>query len=297
MKKLLFIFLLSIAGINPVFADITAIKNAGLVPANIWYSKDPFFAGDKIRIYTVIFNGSTYSLAGSMEFLDNGTSLGTKSFTVASKGRVQEMWVDWTATEGTHTITARIAEVHGVGVGGIKIPVTLENTETGKSERSVEISPEAKAVQAVEDAKKSAEEAKKREEIKQELLGKAESAVQVVSDVTLPVRTGALLGLGTLDQFRVNTESTLRVAKEYKEQEIKMIKAEEDASATSTSKKNIQGATDRMLNVAEKPFAYVLLALFTVGQYLFKWQIAFYGIILYVVYRVIRLVIRKVRNR
>ena len=52
-----------------------------------------------------------------------------------------------------------------------------------------------------------------------------------------------------------------------------------------------------MLNAAEKPFAYVLFAIFAVLQYMFEWQILFYGFISYVVYRVIKWVIRRGQNR
>lgn len=276
---------------SPVWgATETAVKNAGLVPANIWYSKDPFFTGDKVRIYTALFNGSTYDLGGSMEFLDNGVSLGSTSFAVSGGGHVREVWVDWQAVAGSHLITARIVEAHSVGADGKKTPITLENIETGKSERTVDLDPVAKAAQA-------AEEAKKTEATREAIVAKAENAAKVVSEVTLPVRESTVSGVNVLDSFRASAESQFRQAKDNKAQEIKVIKAYEAAAATSTSKQNVQGATDRMLNVAEKPFAYVLFALYTVLQYIFEWKVIFYGIILYTVYRLIKWVIRKVRDR
>lgn len=284
---LLFIF----SAASPVWgATETTVKNAGLVPANIWYSKDPFYTGDKIRIYTVIFNGSTYDLDGSMEFLDNGVSLGSTNFSVPGNGSVREVWVGWQAVAGSQVITARIVEAHSVGTDGKKTPLALENVETGKSERFVDLDPVAKAAQA-------AEEAKKTEATRDAIVAKAENAAKVVGDVTLPAREGAASSVGVLDSFRASAESQFRQAKENKAQEIKLIQAREDAAATSTNKKNVQGATDRMLNVAEKPFAYVLYGIFAVLQYLFEWQILFYGIILYAVYRLIKWVIRKVRDR
>lgn len=273
----------------PAFAVGPAIDNAGFVQSNIWYSKDPFYAGDKIRIYTVIFNGSAYDLSGAVEFLDNGVLVGKADFALASGGRVRDLWVDWKAVEGKHTITARFANVISDGPNG-KQPAVLGSAEAGKSEKVVELDPVAKAAQQkIEDAK--AAEASARTS------AKVENAIQTVSGVIpTPVKEGMESGKNTIEEFRIGEAYLLKLAKENKQKEIAVIKADEVKALTSQTK-TVRSQTDAMLNTAEKPFAYVLLALLTLAQYFFQWQIVFYGISFYIIYRLIKWSVRRIWER
>jgi len=291
MKFFIVAILFAFSCTLPVFAaDATTVKNAGFVPANIWYSKDPFFTGDKVRIYTVLFNGSTYDLVGSLEFLDNGTSIGKTSFSIARGGRVQDEWVDWTATGGDHVITARIVDASMVEIGGKKTPIVLENTETGKSERTIDVDPVVKKAQAEEVAQKTAA-------LKTEAVSKVQDVAQTVSDaIPLPVKTNVASGANAVETFRLGEANYFLVAKENKAKEIEAIKKEEQV-AKSAGKQEVRGAVDTMLNATEKPFAYVLLALFTALHFLFKWQIIFYAVVIYALYRLVKWGIRKVKDR
>lgn len=287
MRGLLLIILILFA--SPVFSAGPAIDNAGFVQSNIWYSKDPFYVGDKIRIYTVIFNGSAYDLSGAVEFLDNGAFIGKADFALASGGRVRDLWVDWKATEGKHTITARFANVISDGPNG-KQSAVLGSAEAGKSERVVEMDPVAKAAQVKIDEAKDAEASARAS-------AKVENLIQTVSEVIpLPVKEGVSSGKAFIEEFRIGEAYQLKLAKENKQKEIANIKADE-AKALASGVKTVRSQTDAMINTAEKPFAYVLLALFTIGQYIFQWQILFYGVLLYVLYRLIRFVARRVWNR
>src|SRR5438552_250675 len=84
-----------------------AQSNAGFIPSNIWYSKDPFEEGDKIKIYTLIFNPDSRQLSGTVSFFDQDNLLGKKTFTVTAKG-VKDIAIDWMATVGSHKIYAKI---------------------------------------------------------------------------------------------------------------------------------------------------------------------------------------------
>lgn len=288
MKNLALIFIILFA--SPVFsATLPSVENAGFVQSNIWYSKDPFYAGDKIRIYTVIFNGSAYDLSGAVEFLDNGTFIGKADFALAKGGRVRDLWIDWKATEGKHIINARFVNVVSDGPNG-KQAVMMGAGEAGKSERVVELDPVAKAELAkIEEAKREATRAK--------TSAKVEDAIQSVSSaIPEPVKESVVTGKNILEEFRINEAHSLKLAKEDKQKEIAKIK-EDEARAIASDTKTIHGQTDAMLNTAEKPFAYVLLALLTIGQYIFEWKILFYGIGLYVVYRLIKWVAGRIRNR
>ena len=139
MKSFFTILLFFIATAVPAYAVDTPIKNAGFVPSNIWYSREPFFSGENIRIYTVIFNGSSEDLVGTVEFLDNQTLIGKADFSLARGGRIRDVWVDWVVKDGKHTITARLSGVQAIDTGGKKRPIVLENTETAKSELVIDV--------------------------------------------------------------------------------------------------------------------------------------------------------------
>lgn len=287
MKKILFVMFFLVA--SPVFAVGPAIDNAGFVQSNIWYSKDPFYTGDKIRIYTVIFNGSAYDLSGNVEFLDNGVLINKVEFALSKGGRVRDLWVDWKATEGKHTITARFANVIADGPNG-KETAVLASAEAGKSERVVEIDPVAKATLAkIEEAK--AAEASARTS------AKVENVIQAVSGVIpTPIKEGVSSGKTFIEEFRIGEAYLLKIAKQNQQKDIAVIKADEVKALTNTNK-TVRSTTDAMLNTAEKPFAYVMLAILTAAQYFFQWQIIFYGVLIYILYRLIRWGAKRVWER
>lgn len=121
----------------PAVATATTVENFGFIPSNIWYSKEPFFDGEKIRIYTVIYNSSTQDITGTVIFSDNNAEIGTTDFSIA-QGRVQDLWVDWTATAGTHTISALIRNTVTQLPSGEKVAVTVANASAGGREQVVE---------------------------------------------------------------------------------------------------------------------------------------------------------------
>ena len=310
MKKLIVIFLLSIAGVFPVYAEDVPLKNAGFVQANIWYSKDPFYAGEKIRIYTVIFNGSSYDLKGAVEFFDNGASVGKTTFTLLGGGRVQDLWVDWKATEGAHVITARLVNVVADGPNGKK-SVVLANVETGKSERTVELDPVAKVAQ-----EKLALEAQKNSvATRTGVLVTIEDAMHTASGaIPAPIKQSVSSTASAVEQFRINEGVQLRLAKEEKIKEIDTIKEREKVVAGSSfvndvsrqndlrdtipqDRRKDMGILDTASNATEKPFAYAMLAILTFFQYLFEWKIVFYGVMLYALYRLLKWIVQNVRNR
>lgn len=134
-------FLFLIFSFSFSFAQTKTLKNIGFVQNNIWYSKDPFFEMDKIRIYTAVFNGSQYDFRGSLEFFvyPNGTgrvsekSIGKSSFSLIS-GAFQVLWVDWVAEGGNKKIYANITEAKISLPGGAEETVVLENSKTGEIE-------------------------------------------------------------------------------------------------------------------------------------------------------------------
>ncbi len=129
--------LLALTALPSSLGAQTTTENVGFIPSNIWYSKEPFFDGEKIRIYTVIYNSSGQDIAGTVEFSDNGTEIGMTDFSIA-QGRVQDLWIDWVATAGSHTISASIKNATAQLPSGEKVAVTVANAQAGGREQVVE---------------------------------------------------------------------------------------------------------------------------------------------------------------
>lgn len=117
-------------------SNVLAQTSAGFVPGDIWYSKDPFEEGDKIKIYTVIFNPDTREFSGSVVFFDGSTFLGKKDFTLPGRS-VKDYSIDWTATAGDHKIFAKIQNAKFLVSPGKYQDVYLSDDETNKNSRTV----------------------------------------------------------------------------------------------------------------------------------------------------------------
>lgn len=114
----------------PVQASNTR-TDLGFVRENIWYSKDPFFAGEKIRIHSAVFNSSPHAFSGVVEFYDNGALIGSREFAVQGEGSMSDVSVEWIAGEGDHVISAKMAQAY-IEQGSMRREIGVANTETGK---------------------------------------------------------------------------------------------------------------------------------------------------------------------
>ncbi|MBI3634155.1 MAG: thrombospondin type 3 repeat-containing protein [Candidatus Yonathbacteria bacterium] len=330
MKKFLLFLLLITGNISFARAASEPIKNAGFIPANIWYSKDPFFAEEKIRIYTIIFNGSAYDLEGTVEFLDNGALVGKTPFSLAGGGRVRDVWIDWKAVSGKHIMTAQITHTTASLAGATKHAIVLDNTETGKSERIVDMDTDGDGIgntedldddndgvpditelqngtdplkkdtdgNGISDGKELEIAIQQKEKTEGGFASSTEAregfagTIQKVEDyIPSPVKAGAMVSANAIERFRIGEGYQFRLAKENKMREIDAMKspvtlAQKDRTALAVAS-----------HAAEKPLAYAMLAALGLLQYVFEWQIIFYGLFLYSLYRVAKWVVVKIRNK
>ena len=133
-KIIIFIFLIfSIFPFKNIFAQT---QNVGIIPSNIWYSKDPFEEGDKIKIYTVVYNSDPRELSGTVIFFDNNIFLGKGDFSIAGKS-TNDVSIDWTVTSGDHTIFAKIENAKFLISSGKYEDVYLAENKTADSKSSV----------------------------------------------------------------------------------------------------------------------------------------------------------------
>lgn len=106
---------------------------AGFPSSSLWLSKLTPTVGEVVTIHTVVYNSSTDSLSGSVVFLVDDTSIGSKPFTGAP-GTTQIVSHPWTATEGAHVFSARIDGVTGSSD-------TLEATQSATTSITVAAPP------------------------------------------------------------------------------------------------------------------------------------------------------------
>lgn len=80
---------------------------AGFAPAQVWLSKSTPEAGERVEIYTVIYDASGTPIEGSVSFLVGGEVVGSVPFSL-EEGDTAIRSVRWEATPGMHTLQARI---------------------------------------------------------------------------------------------------------------------------------------------------------------------------------------------
>lgn len=309
------------------------LKNAGFVPANIWYSKDPFWGGEKIRIYTIIFNGSLYDLTGVVEFYDNQVLIGSTDFSLAGSGRVRDVWVDWVPKEGKHAVTTRIIKTKISGRDGKKRDVVLENAVGGVDTRTIDLDTDLDGVGNQEDEDDDNDGVLDGQEVRygldplkkdtngdgvvdskelESLLVKTgmfkdgiASTTKIVGDagrlverakdaIPDPVKDFIASTVGIGEPFRREQQERLGRAKDEKFQDIETIEARNQKGEEASK---AQGKVYIPEDVAEKPVAYAMFGLYALAESFFKVKVVFYGFVLYAVYRLLRFLVGKMRSR
>lgn len=134
MRFLLFLLFF----IFPIIVSAASISNAGFIPAPLWFSRDTFFAGESVRVYTVVYNGSDSDIRGTVEFLNGEQVIGSDDFSLAQGGRSQDIWIDWKAVEGEHRVSARIVRARVALSGGQEESIDLSQTATPEVRVSVD---------------------------------------------------------------------------------------------------------------------------------------------------------------
>lgn len=102
----------------PIIATAEAIP-AGFPAQPIWVSTQQPTAGDSVNIFTVVYNGSTAKIQGTVLFTVDGNAIGTKQFALDAGTSAMES-VSWKAVAGAHTIAASIDAGTGVALANAK---------------------------------------------------------------------------------------------------------------------------------------------------------------------------------
>lgn len=94
---------------------VQANVNAGFVNG-LWFSKTPFFAGEDVRVYTVIQNQSGFDIIGVVKFFVDDKLLSQSDFSLVN-GRLTEEWADWKVVQGEHHLSIQISDTKKIEVG------------------------------------------------------------------------------------------------------------------------------------------------------------------------------------
>lgn len=253
---LVLFFLLFLLPINNLKAQTS---NVGFVPSNIWYSKDPFEEGDKIKIYTLVFNPDTRELSGTVIFFDGKVLLGTKKFTTPAKS-AEDISIDWTVTAGSHDIFAKMENAKFLISKGNYEEIYVAENQTEQSKRNVVKKITTKEVEQTTDLSKNTDPLTQIDNFINE---KTPPAVGKTIDTTA----------NFLEKTRTNVkENVVNKENETKEE----IKTLNENKQPETSSKVI------------KPLKYVKLFLLTLASFIFSNKIVFYGLLLLILFFILR---------
>lgn len=273
--------LLSIPGV--LFA---ATPYTGFVEQPIWFSSDAFIEGETISIYTAVVNGSDKTLAGTVEFFDGQTILGSRAISVPAKS-VKQVSIDWKVTAGTHSISSKLRDLK---IGSEKSGYTAITPSDTEAVSQKKITVSKKTTTQIDAEKDSSETEKNSEE---SLVDKyvPESVVTFVEDST----TG-------LESFRTETAVVIADKKEQAREDVRVIQEElKNAEPTEPTHENAQKALNIPENsstedMLKKPLAFVSLFFYTLLDFIFKTKILFYGVLFVATFGIIKYLFRILRR-
>jgi hypothetical protein len=268
LKKIGIVFFL-IFCLFPISHSNAQTSNAGFIPSNIWYSKDPFEEGDKIKIYTLIFNPDSREFSGTVIFYDKNTLLGKKNFVVAAKG-VKDISIDWTVNVGDHSIFATIENAKFLISDGKYEIVSISGNKTQESSRTVS----KKIIPKISDA------------INSDFATNQIQNVQNLITENTPdfISKPMVLGAETVEEFRSSVGENTNNKKVELKKELEVL----------NSKKATPSDTKIDNNKILKPWKYVQYFFMTLLSFIFNNKIIFYPISAILVFLLLRFIWRKI---
>lgn len=257
---IILLLIFSLLPLNKINAQTT---NAGFIPSNIWYSKDPFEEGDKIKIYTLIFNPDTRELSGTVNFYDKTTLLGKKTFTVASKA-VKDISIDWTVDAGNHNIFAKIEGAKFLISAGKYENIVLTENQTEESSRTISKKIVPKLPDTLENIATD---------------GQISKVQNVILENTPDFIAKPIIGVvNSLEELRENAGTS---SKNKKEEISNQIKALDNAEAPADPESNSK---------LQKPLKYIELFFLTIFSIVLNNKWVFYITLALVIFFLIRFI-------
>ena len=300
MKKYLtrIIIILSLVFL-PLFASALNVS-AGIPKDLVWFSKDPFFAGDTIVVYTIVYNSTNYELRGVMELQDaSAPVIGKKDFDVGAGGRSVILSFPWRVTPGGHALRAVVTKGSFTLDGKVITNVDANFTTTAPIERFAEVAPPAAPDHSLQTA--TAVATTKNSDTSS---GPSGLASQFAEHLPAPVVSVAVPVLGSIEQFRVS--EALRARETVNEAERSIVASstpagqhakEGESASTSPAIRGSASGWNLLLHgasnadILKTPFQYVKLFFALIFSFLTTNIYAFYILLLLIIYKSVRLLV------
>jgi len=285
MKKyFIFFILIYLISTNTVLA--AAVTATGLIPGQIWYSKDVIVEGDTIKIYTAVWNNTSSVLSAKVEFYDQNVVLGVRDV-VVQPSQLKEADVSWKVTSGDHTITAKIISPN-VTVSGKKESIVVDNTSTEASRRFVPV-----VIKTING------EAATSSDVIQSQIDKATSSIEDIlpNSVSEPISKN----MNIVSKWREDTLSKVLSAKETTKESLNLLSQDQKnanakANLSKTSTGTVSSNKAPVEDATKKPIAYIRLFFLSVLSFLFGSKLVFYSAIVLIIFFIGRAIYRKIRR-
>jgi hypothetical protein len=283
-------FIILILFLSPLFTVFAQIENVGIIPSNIWYSKDPFEEKDKIKIYTVVYNPDKRELSGTVIFFDNNVFLGKKDFSIPPKS-TKDVSVDWTVSIGEHLIFAKIENAKFLISEGKYEEIYIPENKTVESKRTVSKKIDLK--DAGGDLLNSINESNAVSNIK-----------ELVKNNTPPFVTEAIDA--TIFVLESTRESANSFSNDKKDQVKKEIEILNEIRSNPTKGDISEGENNKNIVMKEKlnwmkkenvlniirPLKYIELFILSLFSFIFEHKILFYCLLFIILFSTLRFVWR-----
>lgn len=141
LKQIFSIFLFCLI-LTPHLAQAETVP-AGVADRALWFSKEPFFEGESITIYTLLFNSGTNQLSGTLTLYDGTTTIAAKTFSVVGGGASSVVAFPWKVTGGSHVFTAVITSKEFLTTTLAQANDTVSTPKTGEVKRFADLDTDA----------------------------------------------------------------------------------------------------------------------------------------------------------
>ncbi|MFA6514818.1 MAG: hypothetical protein WCT42_00960 [Candidatus Paceibacterota bacterium] len=277
MKRYFFPTLIIIFTILSLPAYAETEVNSGFIPGQIWYSKLTLIEGETVNIHTAVWNGEKDLLSAKIEFYDKNVILGSRDVTLKPL-ELKDIYIPWKITSGDHVISAKIISSIST-ISGKKEKVVPDRSVTSLDRQFVSVIAKDSEGAAVGSS----------DSLLKDQIDKTTSEINKI--IPEKVSTSVSKSFTSLDDLRDKTFTQVDAIKKETKEEIASIINKEKAISQSLDKKASTG------DGTEKPIAYIKLFLFGVLSFVFGNKIIFYGLLLFIVFYIIRAIYRKIRNR
>lgn len=305
----------------------------GFPTQQIWFSKEPFFAGDTVTISTLLVNSSTATFSGTVVFLDNGVPIDERTFSLAPGRSSEVISIEWGATAGDHRIRAKlrgatltangVAKPAEVGEGVVEMPTLTVDIDTDGDDIGNATDPDDDndLVSDADELAAGTDPLKKDsdgdgisdpDEIKAGTVEKPVATTTRIVNETIDryvpavVRDAAAPVGGVLETVRTAGADTITQLTQENRERINELRGHGAATTTphvlgaasSTVPTTTVAARKSALSpIVETPFRYVYWGVLTLISHVFTWKVLYYAIVIVLAWWIVRGTVRVIRRR